>query len=194
MPRRYFVSNLEVLPLGWNILCHVLAYSKNKFRQTLLSFLEFGSLLTGLPSSTLPQRCFWELRCSPLQKTVPNILEGLCKPFQTPAAAYFFMPFVITPFPLPAAFILSYFLILRYILHSVHAISSGILTLFCLRISSFSKVSIKFCRFPMQDRVVCSLSDVSTILLKILPLYLLSALNKGVLFSLFVCLNLTLFL
>ena len=78
-------ATLRVLPLGQNILCPVLAYAKNKFRQTVLSLLEFGSLLVGLPPPTLPQK---KLLKAPLLLTTEyctegstNLSQASCSPF-----------------------------------------------------------------------------------------------------------------
>jgi len=148
MPRRCFVSNLQGLAfrLEYFVSCPCVLQEQIQANPPISS----GVWVPANRSSSTysPTKQLLKAPLLPTTEYCTKHLRRTLQTFQKPAAAHIFMPFVIIPFPPPAPFILSYSLILRRILNSVHAISSGILTLFCLGISSFSKVQIKYHLLP----------------------------------------------
>lgn len=123
---------LSALPPGWNVLYHVLLTPRtNSSKPFSVTPRSFDPLLTDFLPSSLPQLIFGKLLYSPLENNVPTILQGLYKPFQKAAAAYFLTPSAVIPLSPSGLFILSYSLILKCIPHFIHAISSSeIRTLF----------------------------------------------------------------
>lgn len=174
MPRRCFVSNLQGLAFRLEYFVSCPCVPQEQIQANPL--ISFGAWVPANRSSATYSP-IKKLLKAPLLPTTEYCTKHLRRTLQTLSKASY-SPFfhAICNHSLSTSSSIHTKLppILRHILYSVHAISPGILTLFCLGISSFSKVQIKYHLLPAgclcQDTVVCSLSDVSIILLKTSPL------------------------